>query len=103
MSQPIFSLDIEALCDRLRLVRTGAIWWSPAAMKAIATVLSSDLETQRSVPLGRGPMDMAFHRDGRTALVGNQGDGTISVLDLEQAIVSRTIPAGDGVETLAFF
>jgi hypothetical protein len=30
-------------------------------------------------------MDMAFHPDGRTALIGNQGDGTISVLDLAQA------------------
>jgi DNA-binding beta-propeller fold protein YncE len=71
--------------------------------EAIGTVLSSDLETQHSFPLGRGPMDMAFHSDGRTALVGNHGDGTISVLDLEQGIVHRTIPAGDGVEALAFF
>jgi YVTN family beta-propeller protein len=71
--------------------------------EAIGTVLSADLETQRSFPLGRGPMDMAFHPDGRTALVGNHGDGTISVVDLEQGIVHRTIPAGDGVESLAFF
>jgi DNA-binding beta-propeller fold protein YncE len=71
--------------------------------EAIGTVLSSDLETQHSFPLGRGPMDMAFHPDGRTALVGNHGDGTISILDLEQGIVHRTIPAGDGVESLAFF
>jgi YVTN family beta-propeller protein len=48
-------------------------------------------------------MDMAFHHDGRTALVANQGDGTISVLDLEEGIVHRTIPAGDGIESLAFF
>ena len=32
-------------------------------------------------------MDLAFHPDSRTALVGIQGDGTISVLDLEQATV----------------
>jgi YVTN family beta-propeller protein len=71
--------------------------------EAIGTVLSADLETQRSFRLGRGPMDMAFHPDGRTALVANHGDGTISVVDLEQGIVHRTIPAGDGVESLAFF
>ena len=71
--------------------------------EAIGTVLGSDLETQRSFPLGKGPMDMAFHSDGRTALVGNQDDGTISVLDLEQGIVRRIIRAGDGVESLAFF
>ena len=45
-------------------------------------------------------MDMAFHSDGCTELVGNQGDGTITVADLEQAVVRRTILAGDGVETL---
>jgi DNA-binding beta-propeller fold protein YncE len=71
--------------------------------EAIGTVLSSDLGTQRSFLLGRDPMDMAFHSDGRTALVGNQGDGTISVLDLKQGIVQRTVLAGDGVESLAFF
>ena len=71
--------------------------------EAIGTVLSSDLETQRSLSLGSGPMDMAFHSDGRTALIGNQGDGTVSVLDLKQATVLRTIRAGDGVESLAFF
>jgi DNA-binding beta-propeller fold protein YncE len=71
--------------------------------EATGSVLSSDLETQHSFPLGRGPMDIAFHPDGRTGLVGNQGDGTISVLDLAQGIAHRTIPAGDGVESLAFF
>ena len=50
-----------------------------------------------------GPMDMAFLSDGRTALVGNQGDGTISIVDLGQGVVVRTIRAGDGVESLAFF
>ncbi len=71
--------------------------------EGIGTILGGDLADQRSVPLGKGPMDMAFHPDGRTALVGNQGDGTITVLDLERAEVVRTILAGKGVEALAFF
>lgn len=70
---------------------------------ALGTILSADLATQRSVPLGKGPMDMAFHPDGRTVLVGNQDDGTITVLDLEQASVRQTVVAGDGIEALAFF
>jgi hypothetical protein len=48
-------------------------------------------------------MDMAFHSDGCTALVGNQGDGTITVADLEQAVVRRTILAGDGVDLSAIY
>lgn len=71
--------------------------------EGIGTVLRADLGDARTVRLGQGPMDMGFHPDGRTALVGNQGDGTLSVLDLEQAAVTRTVATGQGVETLAFF
>jgi DNA-binding beta-propeller fold protein YncE len=71
--------------------------------ECIGSILTSDLKTQRSFPLGKSPMDMAFHFDGRTALIGNQGDGTLTVVDLESGTARRTIPAGDGVEALAFF
>ena len=48
-------------------------------------------------------MDMAFHPDGYTALVGNQNDGTITVLDLDHASVTGTLRVGEGVELLAFY
>ena len=69
----------------------------------LATILDPTLEKQRLVHLGEGPMNMAFHADGRTALIANQGDGTICVVDLELAEVTRSVPVGQGVETLAFF
>jgi DNA-binding beta-propeller fold protein YncE len=69
----------------------------------LATIFNADLSSQHVVQLGKGPMNMAFHQDGRTVLIGNQDDGTISVVDLELAEVSRTLPAGEGVETLSFF
>ena len=68
-----------------------------------ATILTGKLRAPRRVSLGQQPMDMAFHADGRTVLIGNQGDGTISVVDLESAAVVRTVGAGVGVETLSFF
>lgn len=71
--------------------------------EGLGTILGADLATQRTVPLGKEPMDMAFHPDGRSVLVGNQGDGTITVLDREDASVRMTIAAGDGVEALAFY
>ncbi|MCK8788098.1 hypothetical protein M0638_27455 [Roseomonas sp. NAR14] len=71
--------------------------------EGLGTILGADLDTQRTVPLGREPMDVAFHPDGRTALVGNQGDGTITVLDLEHAAVRLTVAAGAGVEVLAYY
>ena len=69
----------------------------------LATILDPALETQRLVHLGQGPMNMAFHADGRTVLIANQGDGTICVVNLASAEVLRTVPVGQGVETLSFF
>jgi DNA-binding beta-propeller fold protein YncE len=52
---------------------------------------------------GTALMGFAFAPDGRTALVGNHGEGTASRIDLETATVIKTFPAGKGVETLAYF
>jgi YVTN family beta-propeller protein len=67
------------------------------------TILSSDLRSQKKVSLEKGPMDLAFHPDGRTVLIANQDAGSISVVDLETAEVLSTFDAGKGVETLSFF
>jgi YVTN family beta-propeller protein len=48
-------------------------------------------------------MGIAFATDGNTALVANHGDGTISVLDLKAAKVTKTFTAGAGIETLTFY
>jgi YVTN family beta-propeller protein len=69
----------------------------------LATVFHADLGAQQVIRIGEGPMNMAFHPDGRTVLVGNQDDGTISVVDLEAAKVIRSVKAGKGVEALSFF
>jgi DNA-binding beta-propeller fold protein YncE len=69
----------------------------------LATIFNADLKVQRLLRLGQGPMNMAFHEDGRIVLIGNQNEGTISVCDLEQAEVVQTVRAGVGVEALSFF
>jgi DNA-binding beta-propeller fold protein YncE len=69
----------------------------------LATVFDAALKTQRLLRLGQGPMNMAFHENGRTVLIGNQNEGTISVCDLKDAEVVRTVRAGVGVEALSFF
>ena len=69
----------------------------------LATILTAGFERQSVVRLGKGPMNMAFHRDGRTVLIANQGEGTLAVVDLESAEVKRTVPAGSGIETLSFY
>jgi len=69
----------------------------------LATIFDADLGSQQVVRIGEGPMNMAFHPDGRTVLIGNQDDGTISVVDLASAKVARSVRAGRGVEALSFF
>jgi DNA-binding beta-propeller fold protein YncE len=69
----------------------------------LATIFDAGLKTQRLVHLGQGPMNMAFHADGRIVLIANQNEGTLAICDLERAEVVRTVRAGVGVETLAFF
>jgi YVTN family beta-propeller protein len=58
---------------------------------------------QLVVPVGKDPFGIAFSRDGRTALVSNHGDGTISVVDVERGTVRSSFTAGTGIETLAYY
>ena len=69
----------------------------------LATIFDGDLSNGRLVRIGQGPMNMAFHPDGRTVLIANQDEGSISVVDMQAAIVVQTVEAGVGPETLAFF
>jgi DNA-binding beta-propeller fold protein YncE len=58
---------------------------------------------QKVVPTGKDPMGFAFSADGKTALVANHGDGTISVIDLQKMEVLNIFHAGTGIETLAYY
>jgi DNA-binding beta-propeller fold protein YncE len=69
----------------------------------LGTIFNAKLETQKLLHLGKGPMNMAFHPDGRILLTANHDAGSVAVVDLEQAEVLRTVPAGVGIETLSFF
>ena len=58
---------------------------------------------QLVVPVGRDPFGVAFTRDGKTALVSNHGDGTITVVDVATGTVKSSFTAGTGIETLSYF
>jgi WD40 repeat protein len=69
----------------------------------LATVFDATLKTQKLLQLGAGPMNMAFHPDGRTVVIAIHDAGSVSVVDLEKGDVLRTVPAGVGIETLSYF
>lgn len=58
---------------------------------------------QQVVKVGSAPMGFAFSPDGKTLLVGNHGDGTVSVVDLAQWKVIKSFHAGTGIETLTYY
>ena len=58
---------------------------------------------QKVVAVGQQAFGIAFSADGKTALVSNHGDGTISVIDVAKSQVVRTFKAGTGIETLAYY
>jgi YVTN family beta-propeller protein len=58
---------------------------------------------QQVMKVGKDPMGLAISADGKTALVANHGDGTVSVIDLKEGRVVNTFTAGTGIETLTYF
>jgi DNA-binding beta-propeller fold protein YncE len=58
---------------------------------------------QLVVNAGKAPMGFAFAPDGRTALVANDGDGTVTVVDLQRGAVTNTFKGGTGIETLSYY
>jgi YVTN family beta-propeller protein len=48
-------------------------------------------------------MGFAFSADGKTVLVANPGDGTVSVIDLGTMRETARFQAGTGIEALTYF
>lgn len=65
---------------------------------------TSDLHGKQTViKVGKDPMGFAVSPDGKTLLVANHGDGTVSVVNLAEGRVVKTFMAGTGIETLAYY
>jgi YVTN family beta-propeller protein len=79
-------------------------WLLTMAGSMITIFDASNLKgLQRVLKVGAFPMGIGFSADGTTAVVANHGDGTVSVLDLATARVTRTFKAGTGIETLGYY
>ena len=79
-------------------------WLLTMAGSMITIFDASNLKgLQRVLKVGAFPMGIGFSADGTTAVVANHGDGTVSVLDLATARVTKTFKAGTGIETLGYY
>jgi len=89
--------------QRVRCSPDGRSIVVTATEEPLVTLLSADLETHATLEVHTAPMGVAFHPDGRTALVANHGAGRITVIDLESRTIQRDFACGVGVETMAFY
>ena len=65
---------------------------------------ASNLHSEQHVlTVGKAPMGFAFSPDGKTALIANHGDGTVSVIDLHKLQVISSFVGGTGIETLSYY
>jgi YVTN family beta-propeller protein len=79
-------------------------WLLTMAGSSISIFDAANLRApQRTVKVGASPMGIGFSADGKTALVANHGDGTVSVVDIASATVTKTFKAGTGIETLTYY
>ena len=105
----------DTVLERIALANTTApaykAYYSPDG-KWLLTMAGSSISVfdaanlrapQRTVSVGASPMGIGFSADGKTALVANHGDGTVSALDLATATVTKTFKAGTGIETLTYY
>lgn len=74
------------------------------AERLVNVVNTADLHGKQTViKVGKDPMGFGVSPDGKTLLVANHGDGTVSAVNLAQGQVLTTFLAGTGIETLAYF
>jgi YVTN family beta-propeller protein len=90
---------------RARYSPDGSVLITVNHMNALANIFDArNLHAaQKTLPVGRQAFGVAFSADGKTALVSNHGDGTITVIDVGKNEVVRTFTAGSGIETLAYY
>jgi DNA-binding beta-propeller fold protein YncE len=58
---------------------------------------------QQVLRAGKASMGFAFAPDGQTALVLNDGDGTVTVIDLKSKTVRSSFKGGTGIETASYY
>ncbi|HEX4134464.1 MAG TPA: cytochrome D1 domain-containing protein [Bryobacteraceae bacterium] len=90
---------------RVRFSPDGSKIVTDNSGRQLVNILSaSDLHgRQLVVPVGKAPMGVGFAPDNRTLLVGNHGDGSVSVIDMQDGKELKRFHAGAGIETMTWY
>jgi len=90
---------------RVRFSPDGKWVVTTSQTATLANILKADdlHGKQRVVKVGKDPMGVGFSPDGKNVLVANHGEGTVSIINLEEGQILNTFHAGTGIETLAYY
>jgi DNA-binding beta-propeller fold protein YncE len=85
--------------------RTLLVCSGIGGMESYINILDvSDLRGKQQVlRAGKSSMGFAFAPDGQSALVLNDGDGTVTVIDLKSKTVKNTFKGGTGIESASYY
>ncbi|MGW7418096.1 YncE family protein [Streptomyces sp. NPDC054863] len=109
----LVAFDSRTLKEKKRVTVAGTQPTGLALNKRTGTVYAADLGGDRIVevspyakearflPAGDGPISVALSPDGRTAYTANQAAGTLSVVDVREGAVTKTVPTGAGALSVA--
>lgn len=93
----------EKPCQVVRFSADGERLVAIGDEEPIVTLFDDLLNPLGDIPVGNKPMDGCFSPDNQQLLIANEGDGTLSVIDLAQRKVIATPRVGTGCEVLGFY
>ena len=90
--------------SRVRFSPDGSFVVTDSEQSLVNILSAADLHgKQMVVTVGKSPMGFGFAPDNRTAIVGNHGDGSVSVIDLKEGREITRFHAGTGIETMTWY
>ncbi len=90
--------------SRVRYSPDGAHIVTDNNSQILNIIRANDLHgKQLIVPIGKTPMGMGFAPDNRTMIVGNHGDGSVSVVNMIEGKELKRFQAGAGIETMTWY
>ncbi len=90
-------------CQVVRFSPDGELMVAIGNQEPIVTLFDDLLNPLGDIAVGNKPMDGCFSADKQQLLIANEGDGTLSVIDLVQRKVIATPRVGTGCEILSYF
>lgn len=109
----LVAFDSKSLKEKKRVAVEGGSPTGLAVNERTGALYAADLDNDRLVELrrgsaaprfitvGDGPISVSLSKNGRTAYTADQTAGTLSVVDLEKGVVTKSVATGAGALSVA--